>query len=73
MRGLIIWVVFCFHVPVFGAGWNVRVARGLEWLAAHQDREGGFWTAHSMNKTYPAGSMQENGFAEAAAPQGVGR
>jgi len=31
--------------------------RALDWLRAHQDREGGYWAAESMNKTYEAGSM----------------
>jgi squalene-hopene/tetraprenyl-beta-curcumene cyclase len=37
-----------------------RLARALDWLAAHQDKQGGFWPGQSMNKTYPSGSMQES-------------
>ena len=35
-----------------------RVARALSWLTSHQDRETGAWPASSMNKRYPAGSME---------------
>lgn len=36
-----------------------RFARALGWLRSHQDKQGGYWSADSMNKKYPAGSMQE--------------
>jgi squalene-hopene/tetraprenyl-beta-curcumene cyclase len=31
--------------------------RALDWLRAHQDREGGYWAAESMNKPYDPGTM----------------
>lgn len=40
-------------------------ARALAWLRAHQD-PAGFWDAVSMNKPYPAGSMQERFMRDAA-------
>jgi hypothetical protein len=35
-----------------------RLARALEWLTTHQDPLTGAWPAVSMNKRYPAGSME---------------
>jgi squalene-hopene/tetraprenyl-beta-curcumene cyclase len=40
--------------------------RALEWLKAHQDPHNGAWHAVSMNKKYPAGSMQEKFLQDAA-------
>jgi len=40
--------------------------RALEWLRAHQDPQTGAWPAVSMNKKYPAGSMQEKFLQDAA-------
>ena len=45
---------------------DARLARALSWLRAHQDKQGGYWEAESMNKVYPAGSMQENFMRDAA-------
>jgi len=39
-------------------GKNPKLTQALGWLRSHQDREGGFWSAESMNKVYPAGSME---------------
>lgn len=36
-----------------------RVARALDWLRSHQNRESGAWAAHSMNKQYKDGSMEQ--------------
>ena len=38
----------------------------LAWLRSHQDRTTGAWPAVSMNKTYPAGSMEEKFLQDAA-------
>ncbi|MGH9664734.1 MAG: hypothetical protein ACRD9L_09955, partial [Bryobacteraceae bacterium] len=43
-----------------------RLARAVNWLASHQDRQTGSWAADSMNKEYPPGSM-EKGFMRDAA------
>jgi len=40
--------------------------RALDWLKAHQDPQSGAWPAVSMNKKYPAGSMQEKFLQDAA-------
>ena len=52
---------------------EAHLKTALEWLREHQDRRSGAWRASSMNKKYPAGSMQElflqdgaTGFAAAA-------
>jgi squalene-hopene/tetraprenyl-beta-curcumene cyclase len=42
------------------------INRALNWLRAHQDPRTGAWAAVSMNKTYPAGSMQEKFLQDAA-------
>jgi hypothetical protein len=34
------------------------MSRALAWLKSHQDQESGAWHADSMNKRYPADSMQ---------------
>ena len=41
-------------------------ARALEWLRTHQDPRTGAWPAVSMNKHYPAGSMEEKFLQDAA-------
>ena len=33
------------------------LARALDWLRAHQDRQGGYWAEDSMNKKYETGTM----------------
>ena len=48
-----------------GGGKNPKLAQALAWLRSHQD-PGGYWSAESMNKVYPAGSM-ESGFMRDAA------
>jgi hypothetical protein len=48
-----------------GSG-GVRAAAGLAWLEKHQDSRTGAWPAVSMNKKYPAGSMQEKFLQDAA-------
>ena len=35
-----------------------RIGRALAWLKSQQDRESGAWPGKSMNKQYPADSMQ---------------
>ena len=40
--------------------------RAREWLKAHQDPQTGAWPAVSMNKKYPAGSMEEKFLQDAA-------
>ena len=42
------------------------LVRAWEWLKSHQDRQSGAWSAVSMNKRYPAGSMQEHFLQDAA-------
>jgi squalene-hopene/tetraprenyl-beta-curcumene cyclase len=51
-----------------GSSSSVRSStnRALEWLKAHQDPQTGAWPAVSMNKKYPAGSMQEKFLQDAA-------
>jgi hypothetical protein len=43
-----------------------RLTRALTWLTDHQDRETGAWPAVSMNKRYPAGSMESLFMQDAA-------
>jgi squalene-hopene/tetraprenyl-beta-curcumene cyclase len=43
-----------------------HLARALLWLTGHQDRETGAWPALSMNKQYPAGSMESFFMQDAA-------
>ena len=45
---------------------RAQTARALDWLKAHQDRQSGAWPAVSMNKKYPAGSMEEKFLQDAA-------
>jgi squalene-hopene/tetraprenyl-beta-curcumene cyclase len=45
---------------------NAKMTRALAWLRSHQDREGGYWPAVSMNKRYEAGSMQARFMQDAA-------
>jgi squalene-hopene/tetraprenyl-beta-curcumene cyclase len=47
---------------------NVKAAtsRALDWLRTHQDPRTGAWPAVSMNKIYPAGSMEEKFMQDAA-------
>ena len=59
---------FTTYVLKLAAGDTVRsrVARGTDWLKAHQDRKTGAWPAVSMNKKYPAGAMEEKFLQDAA-------
>ncbi len=43
-----------------------RLARALGWLEARQEPSTGAWRAPSMNKVYPAGSIQEGFMTDAA-------
>jgi squalene-hopene/tetraprenyl-beta-curcumene cyclase len=43
-----------------------KLGKALAWLRSHQDPEGGYWTAESMNKQYPAGSMESKFMRDAA-------
>jgi len=38
---------------------TASLERAIRWLESHQDRQTGYWAADSMNKVYPAGSMEE--------------
>jgi len=49
-----------------GKAARAQTARALDWLRAHQDRQTGAWPAVSMNKVYPAGSMEEKFLQDAA-------
>lgn len=49
-----------------GHGVRKQAARALDWLRTHQDRVTGAWPAVSLNKLYPAGSMEENFLQDAA-------
>ena len=42
------------------------LGRALDWLKSHQDRESGNWPGDSMNKQYPAGSMEKRFMQDAA-------
>lgn len=44
----------------------VASPRAIQWLRAHQDPQTGAWPAVSMNKHYPAGSMEEKFLQDAA-------
>jgi squalene-hopene/tetraprenyl-beta-curcumene cyclase len=43
-----------------------RMRRALDWLAAHQDKNGGFWDSKSLNKKYDKGSMPDLFMRDAA-------
>jgi len=45
---------------------NAALARALRWLRSHQNPAQGYWEASSMNKKFPAGSMQEQFMRDAA-------
>jgi squalene-hopene/tetraprenyl-beta-curcumene cyclase len=45
---------------------RAKTEHALDWLRAHQDRQTGAWPAVSMNKKYPAGSMEEKFLQDAA-------
>jgi len=48
------------------AGSNPRLSRALDWLKSHQDPKLGSWVARSMNKHYPAETMQARFMQDAA-------
>jgi squalene-hopene/tetraprenyl-beta-curcumene cyclase len=43
-----------------------KLKKALTWLSTHQNSEGGYWTAASMNKQYPEGSMESKFMSDAA-------
>ena len=45
---------------------NPKMGKALGWLRAHQNPDGGYWQADSMNKVYEAGSMQSQFMRDAA-------
>jgi hypothetical protein len=45
---------------------DAALGKAMRWLETHQDREGGYWDAMSMNKKYPAGSMESLFMRDAA-------
>jgi len=45
---------------------EAHLKKALDWLRTHQNRESGAWSASSINKRYPAGSMQELFLQDAA-------
>ena len=45
---------------------DAKLKRALAWLDPRQDAESGAWASVSMNKTYPAGSMQSKFMTDAA-------
>jgi squalene-hopene/tetraprenyl-beta-curcumene cyclase len=47
-------------------GTSPKLGKALGWLRSHQDREGGYWTAESMNHQYPADSMELKFMRDAA-------
>jgi squalene-hopene/tetraprenyl-beta-curcumene cyclase len=49
-----------------GKGASKQTDRALDWLRTHQDHETGAWPAVSLNKVYPAGSMEESFLQDAA-------
>jgi squalene-hopene/tetraprenyl-beta-curcumene cyclase len=59
---------FTTYVLKQAAGNSVRsrVGRALDWLRLHQDGQTGAWPTVSMNKKYPAGSMEEKFLTDAA-------
>jgi hypothetical protein len=60
--GLVAFLLATAGVPRSDTG----LARAANWLEMHQNRESGYWAADSMNKKYPAGSMQEGFMRDAA-------
>ncbi len=43
-----------------------RLIRALDWLKSKQDRNSGYWAADSMNKQFPADSMERRFMQDAA-------
>lgn len=60
--GFTTWVLLKAGAPAA----DPRIARALNWLRSHQDPNTGDWPADSMNKHYPAGSMQIQFMRDAA-------
>jgi squalene-hopene/tetraprenyl-beta-curcumene cyclase len=48
-----------------------RVRLALAWLRSHQDPESGSWRAVSLNRVYPAGSIEADFMSEAATAYAV--
>ena len=42
------------------------LSKALAWLRSHQDRQGGYWAADSMNHKHDPGSMPEKFMSDAA-------
>jgi squalene-hopene/tetraprenyl-beta-curcumene cyclase len=59
-------LVACVLLAVDVRSADPRLARALTWLASHQDRQAGYWEAHSMNKPYEPGSMPAQFMRDAA-------
>lgn len=56
-----------FTLQEAGVSRNDRnLKRALDWLRSHQNLKAGYWDAPSMNKPYPAGSMQSQFMRDAA-------
>jgi squalene-hopene/tetraprenyl-beta-curcumene cyclase len=45
---------------------DARMAKALRWLRGHQDREGGYWNADSLNHQYKPDSMEIRFMRDAA-------
>jgi squalene-hopene/tetraprenyl-beta-curcumene cyclase len=52
-------------------GSSPKLTKALSWLRSHQDREGGYWSAQSMNHVYPEGSMESKFMTDAATAYAV--
>ena len=48
-----------------------KLAKALAWLRRHQDPEGGYWHADSMNHVYAAGGMESQFMRDAATAYAV--
>jgi len=64
------WTAFVLKMAG-GKAARAQTERALDWLRAHQDRQTGAWPAVSMNKKYPAGSMEEKFRQDAATAYAV--
>ena len=59
------WAAFTARQSGVGCT-DTGLQRAMDWLKRHQDPATGAWTAVSMNKVYPAGSMQSKFMTDAA-------
>jgi hypothetical protein len=55
-----------FVLTTAGVPQSRNLARAMTWLRSHQNRDGGYWHADSMNKRYLSGSMEEGFMRDAA-------